>query len=34
MGVAIVAVNGRQAWDELQKLAGYAESRGRPVRRW
>ena len=33
MGVGFVAaMNGRQAWDELQKLAGYAESSGRPVR--
>jgi two-component system chemotaxis response regulator CheV len=32
MGVGFVAaMNGRQAWDELQKLAGYAESSGRPV---
>ncbi len=33
MGVNYVAaINGRQAWDELQKLAAYAESNGRPVR--
>lgn len=33
MGVGFVAaVNGRKAWEELQKLAGYAESSGRPVR--
>jgi two-component system chemotaxis response regulator CheV len=33
MGVKYVAaINGRQAWAELQKLAGYAESLGRPVR--
>ena len=33
MGVKYVAaINGRQAWDELQKLAGYAESLGKPVR--
>lgn len=33
MGVKYVAaINGRQAWEELQKLARYAESQGRPVR--
>jgi two-component system chemotaxis response regulator CheV len=33
MGVKFVAThNGRQAWEELQKLARYAESIGRPVR--
>ncbi len=33
MGVNFVAaINGRQAWEELQKLARYAESQGRPVR--
>jgi len=33
MGVNFVAtINGRQAWEELQKLARYAESLGRPVR--
>jgi len=33
MGVGFVgAVNGRQAWEELQKLAGNAEASGRPVR--
>ncbi|MCC6659019.1 MAG: chemotaxis protein CheV [Rhodocyclaceae bacterium] len=33
MGVGFVAaMNGRQAWDELQKLADYAESSGRQVR--
>ena len=33
MGVKYVAaINGRQAWAELQKLAGYAESLGKPVR--
>ena len=32
MGVNFVAaINGRQAWEELQKLARYAESQGRPV---
>ncbi len=32
MGVNLVAaINGRQAWEELQKLARYAESQGRPV---
>ena len=32
MGVNFVsAINGRQAWEELQKLARYAESLGRPV---
>jgi two-component system chemotaxis response regulator CheV len=28
----IASVNGRQAWDELQKLARHAETLGRPVR--
>jgi two-component system chemotaxis response regulator CheV len=33
MGVNFVAaINGRQSWEELQKLARYAESQGRPVR--
>jgi len=33
MGVNFVAaINGRQAWEELQKLARYAESQGKPVR--
>ena len=33
MGVKYVAaINGRQAWAELQKLAGYAESLGKPAR--
>ena len=33
MGVGFFpAINGRQAWEELQKLARYAESLGRPVR--
>lgn len=33
MGVKFVgAVNGRAAWDELQKLAGYAASSGRQVK--
>ncbi len=33
MGVGFVAaINGRRAWDELEKLARYAESQGRPVR--
>ncbi|MCL4724924.1 MAG: chemotaxis protein [Rhodocyclaceae bacterium] len=33
MGVNFVAaINGRQAWEELGKLARYAESQGRPVR--
>jgi two-component system chemotaxis response regulator CheV len=32
MGVNFVAtINGRQAWEELQKLARYAESQGKPV---
>ena len=32
MGVNFIAtINGRQAWDELQKLARYAESLGRPA---
>ncbi len=33
MGVGFVAaINGRQAWEELEKLARYAESLGRPTR--
>ena len=33
MGVNYVAaINGRQAWEELQKLAAYAESLGKPAR--
>ena len=33
MGINFVAaINGRQAWEELEKLARYAESLGRPVR--
>jgi len=28
----IAAMNGRQAWDELRKIADYADSAGRPVR--
>jgi two-component system chemotaxis response regulator CheV len=33
MGVNFVAaINGRQAWEELQKLARSAEAQGRPVR--
>ncbi len=33
MGVRYVpAINGKRAWEELQKLAGYAESLGRPAR--
>lgn len=33
MGVKYVStINGRQAWDELQKLAGYAEATGRQTR--
>lgn len=33
MGVKyIAAINGRQAWEEMQKLAGYAESTGRQAR--
>ena len=33
MGVAYVpTINGKQAWDELQKLASYAASAGRPIR--
>ena len=33
LGVRYVgAVNGRQAWDELEKLAGYAASSGRKVK--
>jgi two-component system chemotaxis response regulator CheV len=33
MGVKyIAAINGRQAWEEMQKLAGYAESTGRQTR--
>ena len=33
MGVKFVAaVNGRMAWEELQKIAGYAESTGRRVK--
>ncbi len=33
MGVSFVAaINGRQAWEELQKLARYAESMGKPAR--
>ena len=33
MGVSFVAaINGRHAWEELGKLASYAESLGRPVR--
>jgi two-component system chemotaxis response regulator CheV len=33
MGVKyIAAINGRQAWEELQKLAGYAEATGRQTR--
>ncbi len=32
MGIKFVAaINGRQAWEELEKLARYAESLGRPV---
>ncbi len=33
MGVGhVAAINGRRAWEELEKLARYAESQGRPVR--
>ena len=33
MGVKyLAAINGKRAWEELQKLAGYAEATGRPVR--
>jgi two-component system chemotaxis response regulator CheV len=33
MGVSFVAaINGRQAWDELQKIAAYAETTGRKVK--
>lgn len=33
LGIKFIgAVNGRVAWDELQKIAGYAESAGRPVK--
>ncbi len=28
----LAAMNGRQAWDELQKIAGYAETSGKTVR--
>jgi two-component system chemotaxis response regulator CheV len=32
MGVKyLAAINGKRAWEELQKLAGYAESLGRPT---
>lgn len=32
MGVKhLAAINGRQAWDELQKLAAYADAQGKPV---
>jgi two-component system chemotaxis response regulator CheV len=33
MGIKyLAAINGKRAWEELQKLAGYAEATGRPVR--
>jgi two-component system chemotaxis response regulator CheV len=28
----VAAMNGRQAWDELQKIANYADATGRPVK--